>query len=109
MLALFAGWLGYLFQGLSNDSVLSNAPVFWALFGLSVNYVQNALAEEEKPFPAAKKETKKEKKKSVKTEVQKEVKKETGKRGGVQKTSKEPGATGGRGKKGKLKRKKDKK
>lgn len=43
MLALFAGWLGYLFQGLSNDSVLSNAPVFWALFGISVNYVKNAL------------------------------------------------------------------
>lgn len=43
MLALFVGWLGYLFQGLSNDSVLSNAPVFWALFGISVNYVRNAL------------------------------------------------------------------
>jgi len=43
MLALFIGWLGYLFQGLSNDSVLSNAPVFWALFGLSVNYVKSAL------------------------------------------------------------------
>lgn len=43
MLALFAGWLGYLFQGLSNDSVISNAPVFWALFGLSVNYVKNSL------------------------------------------------------------------
>lgn len=42
MLALFAGWLGYLLQGLSNDSVLSNAPVFWALFGLGVNYVKNA-------------------------------------------------------------------
>ncbi|NLJ77691.1 MAG: hypothetical protein GX325_10650 [Peptococcaceae bacterium] len=46
MLALFAGWLGYLLQGLSNDSVLSNAPVFWALFGLSVNYVQNHLNSE---------------------------------------------------------------
>ena len=45
MLALFVGWLGYLFQGLGNDSVLSNAPVFWALFGLSVNYVKNALVE----------------------------------------------------------------
>jgi len=45
MLALFVGWLGYLFQGLSNDSVLSNAPVFWALFGLSVSYVKNALVE----------------------------------------------------------------
>ena len=43
MMALFIGWLGYLFQGLSNDSVLSNAPVFWALFGLGVNYVRNAL------------------------------------------------------------------
>jgi O-antigen ligase len=46
MLAIFAGWLGYLFQGLSNDSVLSNAPVFWATFGLSVNYVQVCLGEE---------------------------------------------------------------
>lgn len=43
LLALFIGWLGYLFQGLSNDSVISNAPVFWALFGLSVNYVKNSL------------------------------------------------------------------
>ena len=42
-LALFAGWLGYLFQGLINDSVLSNAPVFWVMFGLSVNYVQSVL------------------------------------------------------------------
>ncbi|HHW91198.1 MAG TPA: hypothetical protein GX735_00670 [Firmicutes bacterium] len=41
MLAVFTGWLAYLFQGLSNDSVLSNAPVFWVVFGLSVNYVQN--------------------------------------------------------------------
>ena len=40
MLALFVGWAGYLIQGLSNDSVLSNAPVFWALFGISVNYVK---------------------------------------------------------------------
>ena len=63
MLALFAGWLGYLLQGLSNDSVLSNAPVFWALFGLSVNYVKNSLtslAGEEKRPAAAKKEAKKE-------------------------------------------------
>ncbi|NLX90533.1 MAG: hypothetical protein GXZ07_02910 [Firmicutes bacterium] len=43
LLALFIGWLGYLFQGLSNDSVIANAPVFWALFGLSVNYVKNSL------------------------------------------------------------------
>ncbi|MGI6329072.1 MAG: O-antigen ligase family protein [Dethiobacteria bacterium] len=43
MLALFIGWVGYLIQGLSNDSVLSNAPVFWALFGISVNYVKNAM------------------------------------------------------------------
>jgi hypothetical protein len=43
MLSLFMGWLGYLFQGISNDSVLSNAPVFWATFGLSVNYVHNHL------------------------------------------------------------------
>jgi len=43
LLALFIGWLGYLFQGLSNDSVIANAPVFWALFGLSVNYVKNFL------------------------------------------------------------------
>ena len=99
MLALFAGWLGYLFQGLSNDSVLSNAPVFWALFGLSVNYVKNAQAEEEKPLPAAKKEG------------QKNVKKAAEKKGKVpgQKTSKEQGATGGRGKSGKNKRKSGKK
>ncbi len=45
MLAIFAGWLAYLFQGLSNDSVLSNAPVFWVAFGLSVNYVQSHLPE----------------------------------------------------------------
>lgn len=45
MLAVFAGWLAYLFQGLSNDSVLSNAPVFWVAFGLSANYVQGYLPE----------------------------------------------------------------
>lgn len=63
MLALFAGWLGYLLQGLSNDSVLSNAPVFWALFGLSVNYVKNSLTSltgEEKRPAIAKGEAKKE-------------------------------------------------
>jgi hypothetical protein len=75
MLALFAGWLGYLFQGLSNDSVLSNAPVFWALFGLSVNYVKNSLAGEEKFSPTAKKEVKKEIKKEVRKEAKKAAKK----------------------------------
>ena len=64
-LALFAGWLGYLFQGLTNDSVLSNAPVFWVMFGLSVNYVQSVLpsevsqAPEKKGFPSETKVTKK--------------------------------------------------
>lgn len=43
MLAVFTGWVAYLIQGLSNDSVLSNAPVFWALFGLSVGYVKSSL------------------------------------------------------------------
>jgi len=43
MLAVFTGQVAYLIQGLSNDSVLSNAPVFWALFGLSVGYVKSSL------------------------------------------------------------------
>ena len=43
-LAIFTGWVAYLVQGLGNDSVLSNAPVFWALFGLSAGYVKESLA-----------------------------------------------------------------
>lgn len=49
MLAVFIGWVAYLIQGLSNDSVLSNALVFWALFGLNVGYVKSSLFPENPP------------------------------------------------------------
>ena len=67
MLAIFAGWLAYLFQGLSNDSVLSNAPVFWVAFGLSVNYVQKHLPELAAPAVAAGKDDKRSKGRGKKT------------------------------------------
>ncbi|HHT47362.1 MAG TPA: hypothetical protein GX004_08810 [Firmicutes bacterium] len=43
-IALLSGWLGYLFQGLSNDSVLASAPVYWATFGMGVNYVKHFIS-----------------------------------------------------------------
>jgi hypothetical protein len=35
-IGLFAAWCGYLISGVFNDSVVSVAPVFWVIFGLSM-------------------------------------------------------------------------
>lgn len=35
-IGLFAAWCGYLISGVFNDSIVSVAPVFWVIFGMSM-------------------------------------------------------------------------
>jgi O-antigen ligase len=47
--AIFVGTIGYMVTGLTNDSSITTAPIFWALMGIgiSVNYRVKSLNTEE--------------------------------------------------------------